>query len=55
MPKVFLIPWLTNTFMKVTGTSGIIIRTQTPRERQVTNRFHRKLFLCALKVSRVSL
>ena len=32
MPKVFLIPWLTNTFMKVTGTSGIIIRTQTPRE-----------------------
>lgn len=44
-----------NTFIKGTDTSRIISRTQTPWERQVTNRFYRKLFLCALHVSRVSL
>ena len=44
-----------NTFMKETDTSGIIIRSQTPWERQVTNRVYRELFLCALQVSRVSL
>ena len=44
-----------NTFMKETDTSGIIIRSQTPFERQVTNRVYRELFLCALQVSRVSL
>ena len=44
-----------NTFMKETDTSGIIIRSQTPWERQVTNSVYRELFLCALQVSRVSL
>ena len=44
-----------NTFMKKTDTSGIIIRIQTPWQHQVTNRVYRELFLCALQVSRVSL
>lgn len=38
-----------NTFMKETDTSGIIIRSQTPWESQVTNRVYRELFLCALQ------